>query len=281
MTRWIVVLPLAITLTFPAASALGQDLQSPRKLRILVTNDDGYQAPGLLALVDSLAPIADLTVVAPLEQQSGMSQAIKFRDPIKLFQAGARDGVTWYAVDAPPATVARVALFAVLDSIPDLVIAGINTGTNEGTNAWISGTVAAAREAALHGLPALAFSVCPTGPDSYDVAAGWARRVLESLQTENRVRAPLLLNVNVPCGEPQGIRVAPMSLAPGTQHYERRVSPRGQVYLWDTWSPPDDDPVVGTDLYWLHRMYVTITPLTIDQTDSAQIAEMELVFPQP
>jgi 5'-nucleotidase len=281
MTRWLAVLPLATLLTFPASSAQGQESQTPRRLRIVVSNDDGYQAPGLLALVDSLAPIADLTVVAPLEQQSGRSHAIKFLDPIKLFQAGARDGVTWYAVDAPPATVVRVALFAVLDSMPDLVIAGINTGTNEGTNVWVSGTVAAAREAALHGLPALAFSVCPSGPDSYDIAAGWARQVLETLQTEDRLRAPLLLNVNVPCGEVQGIRVVPMSLAPGTQDYDRRVSPRGQVYLWDTWSPPDDDPVVGTDLYWLHRMYVTITPLTIDQTDSAQIAEMKLVFHQP
>jgi 5'-nucleotidase len=281
MTRWIVVLPLATLLTLPAASALGQDLQSPRKLRILVTNDDGYQAPGLLALVDSLAPIADLTVVAPLEQQSGKSHGIKFRDPIKLFRAGGRAGVSWYAVDAPPATVVRVALFAVLDSVPDLVIAGINTGDNAGTNAWVSGTVAAAREAALHGLPGVAFSVCPTGPGSYAAAAGWARQVLERLQTEDRVRAPLLLNVNVPCGEPQGIRVAPMSLARGTQGYDQRVSPGGQGYLWATSSPPEDDPVVGTDLYWLHRMYITITPLKIDQTDSAQIAEMKRVFDQP
>jgi len=281
MTRWTVVLPLATLLTLPAASALGQELQSPRKLRILVTNDDGYQAPGLLALVDSLAPIGDLTVVAPLEQQSGKSHGIKFIDPIKWFRAGGRSGVSWYAVDAPPATVVRVALFAVLDSMPDLVIAGINTGDNVGTNAWVSGTVAAAREAALHGLPALAFSACPSGPDAYAAAAGGARQVLASLQTEDRIRAPLLLNVNFPCVAPQGIRVAPMSLATGTQGYDQRVSPGGQGYLWDTLSPPEDDPVVGTDLYWFQRGYITITPLRIDQTDSAQIAEMELVFHQP
>lgn len=281
MTRWIVVLSVTTLLTLPAASASGQDVQGPRKLRILVTNDDGYQAVGLLSLVDSLTPVADVTVVAPLEQQSGKSHGIKFLDPIKWFRAGGRAGVSWYAVDAPPATVVRVALFAVLDSMPDLVIAGINTGDNAGTSAWVSGTVAAAREAALHGVPALVFSACPTGSDSYAAAAGWARQVLERLQTEDRIRAPLLLNVNLPCGAPQGIRVAPMSLATGTQGYDQRVSPEGQRYLWDTSSPPEDDPVVGTDLYWLHRMYITITPLQIDQTDLAQIEEMKRVFDRP
>ena len=281
MTRLLVVLFLAPMIMFAQTSALGQNTQSSRRLRILVTNDDGYQAPGLLALVDSIRPIADITVVAPLEQQSGTGHGISFRDPINVFEFGNPHGVPWYAVDARPATVVRVALFSLMDSMPDLVISGINTGDNIGTNAWVSGTVAAAREAALSGLPALAFSVNLTGPDPYKVAAGWARQVVVQLKTEARLQAPLLLNVNLQGEDPLGIRVAPMSLETGEQSYDRRVSPGGQVYLWHEWAAAEDAGVEGTDLYWYRRGYVTITPLRIDQTDSAAILEMELLFNRP
>jgi 5'-nucleotidase len=172
-------------------------------------------------------------------------------------------------------------LAALLDSLPDLVVAGINTGDNVGTNAWVSGTVAAAREAALAGLPAVAFSVDPYGSNPYALAAGWARQIVEQLRDAGRFETPLLLNVNHPGEEPLGIRVAPMSLAVGAQEYDRRESPRGQEYVWDEWVAPEDDPVEGTDLYWFHRGYITITPLRIDQTDTAEIPQLELLFKQP
>ena len=278
MTQLLVVLLLAAMQLFPPATAWGQETTTPRRLRVLITNDDGFQAPGLLALVDSLLPIADITVVAPYEQQSGTGHGISFRDPINVYEFGNAAGIDWYAVNARPATVVRVALFSLLDSLPDLVIAGINTGDNVGTNAWVSGTMAAAREAALAGLPALAFSVNLTGSNPYRVAAGWARRVVERLMAEERIRAPLLLNVNLQAEEPLGIRVTPMSLVMGVQSYDRRVSPGGQIYLWHEWLAPEDDPVEGTDLYWFARGYVTITPLRTDQTDPAGISDMELVF---
>lgn len=290
-TRLPVVLLLAAVLLCPPVSASVQDSQIPstsvqdgqipRRLRVLVTNDDGFQAPGLLALVDSLLPIADITVVAPYEQQSGTGHGISFRDPINVYEFGSRNGVTWYAVNARPATVVRVALLSLLDSLPDLVVAGINTGDNIGTNAWVSGTVAAARDAALAGLPAVAFSVNLTGPNPYTVSAGWARRVIERLNMEGRLHAPLLLNVNLQAEEPLGIMVAPMSLETGVQSYDRRMSPSGYDYLWSEWSAPEDDAIEGTDLYWYARGYVTITPLAIDQTDQAMIPELELIFKRP
>jgi len=276
-----VVLLLAAGLVFPTASVVGQELQTTHRLRILVTNDDGYQAPGLIALVDSLLPIADITVVAPLEQQSGAGHGITFLDPINIHKLGNSHDIDWYAVAARPATVVRVALAAILDSLPDLVVAGINTGDNVGTNAWVSGTVAGAREAALAGLPALAFSVDPYGSNPYARAAGWARQIVEQLRDAGRFETPLLLNVNHPGEEPLGIRVAPMSLAVGTQGYDRRESPRGQEYVWDEWVAPEDDPVEGTDLYWFHRGYITVTPLRIDQTDTAEIPQLEQLFKRP
>ena len=274
------VLLAACLISLPAVSS-GQDPQTPRRLRILVTNDDGYDAPGLAALVDSLLPVADITVVAPYEQQSGTGHGISFRDPIKIFKLGNPHGIPWYAVDARPATVVRVALFSLLDSLPDLVVAGINSGNNIGTNAWLSGTVAAARAAALWGLPGVAFSVDMDGPNPYHFSAGWARQTIEQLIAQERITAPLLLNVNLQANEPLGIRVAPMSLVTGEQGYDRRMSPGGQDYVWAEWLAPEDDPREGTDLYWYSRGYVTITPLVIDQTDSPEILEMQRLFNRP
>lgn len=275
------VLLLAAVLLVPAESVLAQDQPSERRLRVLVVNDDGYQAPGLLALVDSLRPIADITVAAPYEQQSGTGHGITYRDAIKVYEFGNPSGIVWYAIEARPATVTRIALVSLLDSLPDLVVSGINTGDNVGASVWVSGTAAAAREAALNGLPALAFSVNPTGADAYQVAAGWARRIVEQLRAEGMLHAPLLLNVNLQGQQPAGIRVAPMSLAMGDQRYDRRVSPRGQAYLWDDWSPPEDDTVEGTDLFWHRRGYITITPLRIDQTDTGAIPTLERLFSRP
>ncbi len=279
-SRLSVVLLLALVLMFPKAAA-GQETPAPRRLRILMTNDDGFQAPGLRVLAESLFTIADITVVAPYEQQSGTGHGISFRDPINVYDFTDSFGIPWYAVNARPATVVRVALFSILDSLPDIVIAGINTGDNVGTNAWVSGTMAAAREAALWGLPAVGFSVNLTGPDPYNVSAGWARQIVEQLQAEERLKAPLLLNVNLQATEPVGIKVAPMSLAMGVSSYDRRTSPFGQDYAWAEWIAPDDDPIEGTDLYWYERGYVTITPLRIDQTDSAEIASLEALFRRP
>jgi len=280
-TRLSIVWILTAALLYPAASAAGQDTPPTRRLRILLTNDDGFQAPGLRALADSLFRIADLTVVAPYEQQSGTGHGISFRDPIKIYDIGNSVGIPWYAVDARPATVVRVALFSLLDSLPDLVIAGINTGDNVGTNAWVSGTMGAARAAALWGLPAVPFSVNLDGPDPYNVSAGWARQVVELLRDEGRIQVPLLLNVNLQGEEPLGIKVGPMSLETGIQRYDRRTSPGGQDYLWAEWYAPEDDPVEGTDLYWYRRGYVTITPMSIDQTDSAAIFILEPLFNRP
>jgi len=279
MSRPLVALALAVLLSLPTTRAAAQLPGDAPRLRILVVNDDGYRAPGLVALVDSLMPLGDVFVAAPLEQQSGTGHGITYREPITFFESGNPQGVPWFAIDARPATVTRIALTVLMDSLPDLVVSGINTGDNVGVSAWVSGTVAAAREGALHGLPAVAVSVNAGGDVAYyRVAAGWARRVLETLIRDGLVHAPLLLNVNVPAGGPQGIRVASMSLALGNQRYERRASPRGVDYLWDDWSPADEDPTEGTDLYWFRRGFVTVTPLTVDQTDAAMGSRLEEVF---
>ena len=281
MTRQCIALILVAIMLGPTAPALGQDTTAARRLHILVTNDDGFQAPGLRALAEALFSIADITVVAPYEQQSGTGHGISFRDPINVYDLTSSFGIPWHAVNARPASVVRVALFSIMDSLPDLVVSGINTGDNIGTNAWVSGTMGAAREAALWGVPALAFSVNLNGPDPYNVAAGWARQIIEQLEADGRLHAPLLLNVNLQATEPLGIKIAPMSLVMGVQTYDKRTSPSGQEYVWAEWIAPEDDPIEGTDLYWYHRGYVTITPMSVDQTDPAEISTLEMLFRQP
>ena len=220
-------------------------------------------------------------MAAPLEQQSGTGHGITYREPITVQEVGNPQGVRWFVVDAKPASVVRLALTSLMDSLPDLVVAGVNTGENTGAHAWLSGTVAGAREAALLGFPAIASSVRIGGSQDYAVAAGYTKRIIQRLREADAIRPPMLLNVNVPSGGPHaiaGIRIASMSLELGTQRYDERFSPRGLRYFWDHWSPAEEDSLPTTDLHAFLRGYVTITPLKIDQTDVDAMPGLERVF---
>jgi 5'-nucleotidase len=274
------VLFVAVALV-AAPSLAAQDSTSQWRPRILVANDDGFQAPGLVALVDSLATFADVVVAAPLEQQSGTGHGISFRDPISVAEFGNRYGIKWYAIGARPATVVRLALTTLLDSLPpDLVVSGINMGDNIGVSTWVSGTDAAAREGALAGIPSIAVSMDVGGSQDFAVAAGKARALIETLHSAGRLAAPLFLNVNIPAASRTpivGIKVVPMATLLGVQRYERQVSPRGTVYYWDMGRSLPAADVPGTDQYWFEQGFITITPLSIDQTDVPRMGEIEEV----
>lgn len=276
MPRRLAVL-LTLILLSVGTRVAAQDAASRAPLRILIVDDDGYLAGGLIALVDSMLPLGDVFVAAPLQQQSGTGHGITYREPIAIVEHRNAQGVPWYAVDARPATVTNVAVLSLMEERPDVVVSGINRGDNVGASAWVSGTVAGARQAAMLGIPAVAFSTNVRGEGDYRMAAGWARRVMEALIAADALRAPLLLNVNIPMDEPIGIRVAPMSLDLGTQQYEARRSPRGLRYVWDNWVPPDSASD-GSDLDWFRRGYVTVTPLLLDQTDETQLTPLDAIL---
>lgn len=275
MRRMFPILLAAIAAWPPAAPAAAQT--APRDFTILLANDDGYRAPGLQALIDSLAPGARIFVAAPLEQQSGTGHGITYRDPIMLRRIVTSDTLTFWAIGARPATVVRVALEALLETPPDLVISGINAGENIGLSAWLSGTVAAAREAAFLGVPAIAVSMAGNDLADYAAVAGYTKRLVHRLRQAETLRPGVLLNVNVPegiAGKPlPETRVARQSLANSRQRYERHTSPRGQDYFWDNWEPPADD-AEGTDLHAFMRGFITVTPLNIDQTDGEWMGEL-------
>ena len=267
--RRILVSLILLALVFPWHRDAAAQEAPQRPFTILVTNDDGYNAPGIRALVDSLVSIAAVVVAAPEGQQSGVSHGIRLSNPITVDDFANKHGIEWYAIDARPATVMRLALDALVDTLPDLVVSGINTGDNVGLTSWLSGTVAAAREAAFHGVPAIAVSMGAGTYVDYEAAAGFMKTLVQQLREGGAIVPGMFLNVNVPAASSRpfmGVRVVRQSVAPNTANYEPRTSPRGRLYFWDNWQVAFDD-VEGTDLYGFNRGYIVITPFKIDQTD--------------
>jgi len=240
--------------------------QSAARLNILFSNDDGYGAPGLNALVEAFRPVAEIVVVAPAVDQSGKAHSITTRDPIMVTERKQPDGTSWFAVDGPPATCVRLGLESLLPRRPDLVISGINRGENLGTVIYYSGTLGAAREAAIVGLPAIAVSVGGNEGKDYAAAAAFVRQVVEQLREKQMLKPGLFLNVNVPAGERKGVQTARLSMkAGGDVHFERRISPAGRPYFWQVFHQIDDD-VEGTDVWAFFHGYIAVTPMALDVT---------------
>jgi 5'-nucleotidase len=264
-----VLLLLILVFALPAAAQ-----QSGGKLTVLLTNDDGFDAPGLQAMIDAFRPFAEVHVVAPAGEQSGKSHSITTtRDPIPAQARRQADGAVWYAVDAPPATCTRVALENLLPRRPDVVISGTNRGENLGIVVYYSGTLGGAREAAFLGIPAIAVSMRGDDVRDYAAAAAFTRQLVEQLHGSGMLRPGLFLNVNVPAGERKGVEVARLSMTPTLDRFEQRRSPRGRLYFWSAWRPLDDDEP-GTDVHAFERGYITVTPMRLDVTDEAGMAPL-------
>jgi len=256
---------------------------STKPFRILLANDDGIQAPGLLALYQALSPIAEVTVVAPAADQSGVGHGLTYRTPI-LVSEQMRQGRTWYAVEALPATCVRLGLAALLKERPDVVVSGINRGANPGLVSYFSGTCGAAREAAFSGIPAIAVSLDSSPrPDSigasmdYKPAAQFTRRVVELIRLKGGLPPGIWLNINYPSGLARGARVARQSVKAQEQTYEERRSPRGQRYFWSMYKPVESDEP-DTDVAALREGYASITPMQLDQTSATMRPKMEEWF---
>jgi 5'-nucleotidase len=201
----------------PAPSSPPQ--AAPRSYRILITNDDGVRAPGILAVAQALQSLGDITIAAPAENQSGKSHSIITSDPIFVDQVTLAGGLRGYSIVATPATCVKVGVRALTTNKPDLVVSGINRGYNLGRVTYVSGTVGAAREAALMGIPAIASSLS-VDETNYAAAAEIVRRVAEMVH-QRGLDAGVLLNVNVPPGASTAIRRA--------RHEAERADRRGTV----------------------------------------------------
>jgi 5'/3'-nucleotidase len=237
------------------------------KPHILLTNDDGYNAPGLNALAEELKDFAVLSVVAPSGEKSGAAQSLTLRQPIVCHPMAERH----WAVDGTPADAVIVALHKLLPEKPDMVISGINYGANLGENAFYSGTVGAAREAALHYIPAVAMSLCSKkqGVD-FSAAARIARSAAEVVLKEG-MPDQVLLNINVPEKWKGEVKFTRQSRKITRNQLSEGKDPRGRTYFWLSEQRIDKDVEPDTDYAAIFAHAVSVTPLHLDSTDTQSL----------
>jgi 5'-nucleotidase len=236
-------------------------------MKILISNDDGFQAPGIVALHAALQEIAEVEVIAPERNNSAKSNALTLHSPLYVHQGA--PGFRY--VNGTPADCMHIALTGLLDYRPDLVVSGINNGANMGDDTIYSGTVGAAMEAYLFGIPAIAFSQVERGWGEIEAAAAKAREIVRSMEAQRLLGGdPWLLNVNIPNLPLDALK--PVRLCRlGRRHAAERVitqsSPRGETMYWIGGAGLAKDDSEGTDFHATAQGHVAMTPLKVDLTD--------------
>ena len=238
-------------------------------MRILLSNDDGYFAPGLSALADALGDLGDVVVVAPEQNRSGASNSLTLDRP--LFLKKAANG--FHFVNGTPTDCVHLAVTGMLDSLPDIIVSGINNGANMGDDTIYSGTVAAATEGYLLGIPSIAISLTSFDGRNFASAGLVARQLVERF-IRQPMQEPVLLNVNVPdipYSELKGMEVTCLGRRHKAEPVVKTVSPRNETLYWIGAAGAAADAGPGTDFNAVERGCVSITPLQIDLTHSAQL----------
>jgi 5'-nucleotidase len=233
-------------------------------MRILLSNDDGYFAPGLATLAQALAPLADITVVAPERDRSGASNSLTLDRPLMLRQAPGG----FYYVNGTPTDCVHLAVTGMLDHMPDMVISGINHGANMGDDTIYSGTVAAATEGYLLGIPSIAVSLANHNALHFDTAARVVVELVQRIQAQPPTE-PMLLNVNVPdraWEEVRGLSVTRLGKRHKAESVVKTTNPRGQTVYWVGAAGAAQDAGEGTDFHAVANRFVSITPLQMDLT---------------
>jgi 5'-nucleotidase len=239
-------------------------------MKILISNDDGYQAPGIVALFEALKDVADVEVIAPEQNNSAKSNALTLHSP--LYVTRAANGFRF--INGTPADCVHIALTGLLGYRPDLVVSGINNGANMGDDTIYSGTVGAAMEAYLFGVPAIAFSQIEKGWHHIDAAAQKARELVLQMMAQDLVGRPemkaWLLNVNIPNAPLEQIK--PMKVCRlGRRHSAEpvitQVSPRGETMYWIGGAGAVKDDAEGTDFHATALGHIALTPLQTDLTE--------------
>lgn len=247
---------------------------------ILVTNDDGVYAPGLLALTQEIRKLGKVTVLAPDHNWSASGHVKTMHRPLRVKEVVLADGTQALSSDGAPSDCVALAFLGLIEEKIDLVVSGINPNANVGHDVTYSGTVTAAMEAAIWGTPGVAVSLdAPEfhqGPLDYSTAARVARHVAEKL-LQNGLPKETLLNVNVPYlyyEDLKGFRVTRQGLRVYRDKLERRVDPRGRAYYWIGGEAPTGIPEEGTDFGALAEGCVSITPLHLDLTDCEMLEKL-------
>jgi len=243
-------------------------LKTKKKPLFLITNDDGIQAPGLFALFKEIRKLGEVVVVAPNTERSAVGHAITISDPLRVLPYEKNGDFFGYAVKGTPADCVKIGYWAILKRKPDAVISGINLGPNTGINTIYSGTVSAATEGALLGIPSFAVSLATYHHPDFRYAAKFSRKLAGQLLKRGLPQG-VYLNVNVPsCPEReiQGVSVTRQGLALYREEYHRRTDPQGRIYYWLTGQKINKEKELDVDDGAVMAKRVAVTPVHFDLT---------------
>lgn len=244
---------------------------------ILITNDDSYLAPGIKTLVNAVKDLGEIVVVAPDKPQSGMGHAITVGNILRLHKLEHYEGVEAYGCTGTPVDCVKLAITNVLKRRPTLLLSGINHGANNSINVLYSGTMSAAVEGAMEGIPSIGFSLCDFSWEAdFSAAAIFVRKVVVQALA-NEMPAKTCLNVNIPLAKAEdikGIKVCRQAEAYWADSYEKRIDPHGKAYFWLTGSFEGRDKGEDTDVWALDNNYVSIVPVQFDMTAHHAIAQL-------
>lgn len=245
-------------------------------MKLLITNDDGIYAPGLLALYEELKDDFEVSVVAPESEMSAVGHAITLSSPLRVKDVYINGDFLGYGVSGTPADCVKIAVQEIMNSPPDIILSGINLGSNVGVNVLYSGTVSAATEGAFLGIPSAAFSLDTLGKTDFGFAARFSRKIIQFMKTAE-LKKGTALNINIPSLSSEkiaGVKIARQSVSQMRERFERRVDPRGNVYYWLTGEFPLEEISPDTDAAALKENFITITPIHYDMTSFEEVERL-------
>tara|TARA_B110000037_G_scaffold21537_1_gene23812 strand:- start:9071 stop:9844 length:774 start_codon:yes stop_codon:yes gene_type:complete len=236
---------------------------------ILITNDDSITAKGIAQLVKSMQPLGDILIVAPDKPQSGMGHAITIHDPLRLKKSNQFPGIEAYTCSGTPVDCVKLAIYEIIKKRPTLLVSGINHGSNAATNVLYSGTMSAAVEGAIEGIPSIGFSLLDHSSDADFEAAGHYASLIAKSALENGLQSGVCLNVNIPKGtidELKGIKICRQGCAFWEDSFDKRQDSFGDDYYWLTGAFRATDKGEDTDMWALENNFVSIVPTQFDMT---------------
>jgi 5'-nucleotidase len=244
---------------------------------ILISNDDGITSPGISALVETMLELGDVIVVAPDKPQSAMGHAITINEPIRLTKVELFQGVESWQCSGTPVDCVKIAIDKILPRKPDLMVSGINHGSNSSINVIYSGTMSAAVEAAIDGMKSIGFSLCDYSWDADFISAKpYIKQIAEKV-LQNDLPYGTLLNVNIPVpadGKIKGIKVCRQAQAKWKEDFDKRTDPFGRTYYWMTGKFVNMDQGQDTDEWALQNDYISVVPTMFDLTDHQRIGSL-------
>ncbi len=236
---------------------------------ILISNDDGITAPGIKALIEAMKPLGELVIVAPDSPQSGMGHAVTISKPLRLDKTDFYGDITAYQCSGTPADCVKLAVDKVLHRKPDLLVSGINHGSNSSINVLYSGTMSAAMEGAIEGIPSAGFSLCNYAYDAdFSLAQKIAQQIAKNI-IQNGLPVGTLLNVNIPnvdAASLKGVRICRQANAKWQEEFDERRDPNGRRYFWLTGKFINNDKGEDTDEWALANQFASVVPVHFDLT---------------